>query len=89
LTVPLPILSDSGFSDSFVSAMPAPNHPKPRILPIQFWLPLLLVAGTLIVAPQLRQSQPPLQSHTLALLLCGTVALSGYLFAVIAQPEKF
>ncbi|MCE2838285.1 MAG: potassium-transporting ATPase subunit F [Cyanobium sp. 49614_E6] len=69
--------------------MPAPNHPKPRILPIQFWLPLLLVAGTLIVAPQLRQSQPPFQSHTLALLLCGTVALSGYLFAVIAQPEKF
>jgi hypothetical protein len=47
------------------------------------------VAGTLIVAPQLRQSQPPFQSHTLALLLCGTVALSGYLFAVIAQPEKF
>ncbi len=69
--------------------MPAPNNPKPRILPIQFWLPLLLVAGTLIVAPQLRQSQPPFQSHTLALLLCGTVALSGYLFAVIAQPEKF
>lgn len=69
--------------------MPAPNHPKPRILPIQFWLPLLLVAGTLIVAPQLRQSQPPFLSHTLALLLCGTVALSGYLFAVIAQPEKF
>lgn len=69
--------------------MPAPNHPKPRILPIQFWLPLLLVAGTLIVAPQLRQSQPPFQSHTLALLLCGTIALSGYLFAVIAQPEKF
>ncbi len=69
--------------------MPAPNHPKPRILPIQFWLPMLLVAGTLIVAPQLRQSQPPFQSHTLALLLCGTVALSGYLFAVIAQPEKF
>jgi len=69
--------------------MPAPSNPKPPILPIHFWLPLLLVAGTLIVAPQLRQSQPPLQSHTLALLLCGTVALSGYLFAVIAQPEKF
>jgi hypothetical protein len=47
------------------------------------------VAGTLVVAPQLRPSQPPLQSHTLALLLCGTVALSGYLFAVIANPEKF
>ena len=60
-----------------------------RILPIRFWLPLLIVAGTLVVAPQLRHSQPPLQSHTLALLLCGTVALSGYLFAVIANPEKF
>jgi hypothetical protein len=47
------------------------------------------VAGTVVVAPQLRHTQPPLQSHTLALLLCGTVALSGYLFAVIAQPEKF
>jgi len=66
-----------------------PNHPVARILPIRFWLPLLLVAGTVVVAPQLRHSQPPLQSHTLALLLCGTVALSGYLFAVIAQPEKF
>jgi hypothetical protein len=61
----------------------------PRALPIRFWLPLLLLVGTILVAPQLRKSQPPLQSHTLALLLCGTVALSGYLFAVIAQPEKF
>jgi hypothetical protein len=43
----------------------------------RFWLPLLITAGT------------PLQSHALALLLSGTVALSGYLFAVIAQPEKF
>ena len=60
-----------------------------RMLPIRFWLPLVLVAGTVTVAPQLRHSQPPLQSQTLALLLCGTVALSGYLFAVIAQPEKF
>jgi hypothetical protein len=40
-----------------------------RILPIRIWLPLLLVAVTIVVAPQLRQSQPPLQSHTLALLL--------------------
>jgi hypothetical protein len=59
------------------------------MLPTRFWLPLLIVAGTLVVAPQLRHNQPPLQSHTLALLLCGTVALSGYLFAVIANPEKF
>jgi hypothetical protein len=60
-----------------------------RFLHIRFWLPLLLVAGALLIAPLFRSSQPPLQSHTLALLLCGTTALSAYLFAVIAQPEKF
>ena len=60
-----------------------------RFLHIRFWLPLLIAAGTLLIAPLFRGSQPPLQSHALALLLCGTVALSGYLFAVIAQPEKF
>jgi hypothetical protein len=60
-----------------------------RVLNVRFWLPLLLVAGTLLIAPLFRSSQPPLQSHTLALLLCGTAALSAYLFAVIAQPEKF
>ena len=60
-----------------------------RVLHIRFWLPLLLAAGTLLIAPLFRGSQPPLQSHTLALLLCGTAALSGYLFVVIAQPEKF
>jgi hypothetical protein len=60
-----------------------------RILPIRFWLPLLLMAGTVVIAPLFRGSQPPLQSHALALLLSGTLALSGYLFAVIAQPEKF
>jgi len=60
-----------------------------RFLHIRFWLPLLLVAGTLALAPVFRTSQPGLQSHMLALLVCATVALSGYLFAVIAQPEKF
>ncbi len=60
-----------------------------RVLHIRFWLPLLLVAGTLVLAPVFRASQPPLQSHMLALLVCSAVALSGYLFAVIAQPEKF
>jgi len=60
-----------------------------RFRHIRFWLPLLLVAGTLLLAPLFRASQPALQSHTLALLLCGTAALSAYLFAVIAQPEKF
>ena len=60
-----------------------------RFLSIRFWLPLLLVAGTLVLVPLFRSSQPPLQSHTLALLLCGTAALSAYLFAVIAKPEMF
>ncbi|MEY4352164.1 MAG: hypothetical protein RLZZ609_405 [Cyanobacteriota bacterium] len=60
-----------------------------RVLDIRFWLPLLLVAGTLLLAPIFRASQPPLQSHMLALLVCAAVTLSGYLFAVIAQPEKF
>jgi hypothetical protein len=60
-----------------------------RVLHIRFWLPLLLVAGSLLLVPVFRASQPPLQSYMLSLLVCGTVALSGYLFAVIAQPEKF
>jgi len=60
-----------------------------RVLHIRFWLPLLLVAGSIALAPLFRSSQPPLQSHALALLLSGTVALSGYLFAVIARPERF
>ena len=60
-----------------------------RFLHIRFWLPLLLVVGTVALAPLFRGAQPPLQSHALALLLTGTLALAGYLFAVIAQPEKF
>ncbi|MBU6167392.1 MAG: potassium-transporting ATPase subunit F [Alphaproteobacteria bacterium] len=60
-----------------------------RVLHIRFWLPLLLVAGTILLVPVFRAGQPALQSHMLALLVCATVALSGYLFAVIAQPEKF
>ena len=59
------------------------------VLRIRFWLPLLLAGGTITLAPVFRGAQPPLQSHALALLLSGTLALSGYLFAVIAQPEKF
>ena len=59
------------------------------VLRIRFWLPLLLVVGTIALAPLFRGAQPPLQSHALSLLLSGTLALAGYLFAVIAQPEKF
>lgn len=58
-------------------------------MPVRFWLPLLLTAGTLLLAPWVGAQQPPLQSHALALLLCLTLALSGYLFAVIARPERF
>ena len=54
-----------------------------------FWLPLLLVAGTVVLAPLFQGYQPPPQSHALALLLSATAALSAYLFAVIVQPEKF
>ncbi len=60
-----------------------------RFLHLRFWLPLLIATGTILLAPLFRSAQPPLQSHALALLLSGTLALSGYLFAVIAQPEKF
>jgi len=59
------------------------------LLTPRFWLPLLLVAGTIALAPLFRSGQPPLQSHALALLLTVTLALSGYLFAVIVRPEKF
>ena len=59
------------------------------MLRIRFWLPLLLAAGTIGLTPLFRSHQPPLQSTCLALLLSSTVALSGYLFAVIARPEKF
>jgi K+-transporting ATPase KdpF subunit len=60
-----------------------------RLLHPRFWLPLLLAVGGIVLAPLFRGSQPPLQSHALALLLSGTLALAGYLFAVIVRPEKF
>jgi hypothetical protein len=60
-----------------------------RFLPLRFWLPLVLAGGTITLAPLFRDAQPPLQSHALALLLSGTLALSGYLFAVILHPESF
>lgn len=60
-----------------------------RFSPAWFWLLAVGVAGSLALAPLFRARQPPLQSHALALLLCGTVALSAYLFAVIVRPEKF
>ena len=61
----------------------------PRLSPLLFWLLPLAVAGTIALAPLFRASQPPPQSYALAALLCGSVALSAYLFAVIVQPEKF
>ena len=65
------------------------RDPRRRVPPIRFWLPLLLVAGTIRLAPLFHRAQPPLQSHALALLLCGSVALCGYLFTVITHPERF
>ncbi|MFN7678988.1 MAG: potassium-transporting ATPase subunit F [Cyanobacteriota bacterium] len=63
--------------------------PMRRLSRPLLWLPLPLVAGTIALAPLFRASQPPLQSHALAALLCVSVALSAYLFAVIVQPEAF
>lgn len=56
---------------------------------LRFWLPLLLVGGSIVLAPLFQGRQPPLQSHALAFLLSGSAALSAYLFAVILFPEKF
>ena len=60
-----------------------------RPMRVCFLLLVLITAGTVLLSPLFRAAQPPLQSHALALLLSGTVALSGYLFVVMAQPEKF
>ncbi|WP_259728438.1 potassium-transporting ATPase subunit F [Synechococcus sp. CS-1327] len=49
----------------------------------------MLVLGTVLAAPLFGSSPSPLQSTALALLLSGTVVLSGYLFVVIFQPERF
>lgn len=54
-----------------------------------FWVPLLLAAGTVLLAPCFRGQHPPLQSHALALLLSVTLALSAYLFTAMVRPEKF
>jgi hypothetical protein len=54
-----------------------------------FWVPLLLVAGTVLVAPWFRGQQPALQSHALALLISVTLALSAYLVTAMVRPEKF
>jgi CBS-domain-containing membrane protein len=54
-----------------------------------FWLPLLLALGTAVFSLMFRSSFPPVSSVALSLLLSGTMLLSGYLFAVMFQPEKF
>jgi hypothetical protein len=54
-----------------------------------FWLPLLLALGTTVFAPLFLASLPPVSSIALGMLLSGTLLLSGYLFAVMAQPENF
>ncbi|KAF0653252.1 MULTISPECIES: potassium-transporting ATPase subunit F [Cyanophyceae] len=54
-----------------------------------FWLPLLLAAGTVLLAPLQRGRLDSLQSHALALLISVTLALSAYLFTAMVRPEKF
>lgn len=54
-----------------------------------FWLPLALVLGTSLLFPVFRAGHSGLSGAALATLLTATVLLSGYLFAVILQPEKF
>ena len=56
---------------------------------LQFWLPLLAMVIVLALVHGLGGDHPSARSIATALLLTGTVALSGYLFAVIIQPEKF
>ena len=55
--------------------------------------PLLPIAVAVVVGAQLlplfRSHNPPPQSQALALLVAGTVALSGYLFHVMAHPERY
>ena len=55
----------------------------------QFWLPLLAVGIVLTLVHGLGGDHPNPRTIATALLLTGTVALSGYLFAVIIHPEKF
>lgn len=54
-----------------------------------FWLPLVLAAGTVLLAPLLPAPLTFLQSRALALLISITVALSGYLFTAMIRPERF
>jgi K+-transporting ATPase KdpF subunit len=49
----------------------------------------VLALGTALTAPLFGSSPSPVQTTALALLLTGTVVLSGYLFVVIFQPERF
>jgi hypothetical protein len=48
-----------------------------------------VVVGALLLLPLFRSHNPPPQSQALALLVAGTVALSGYLFHVMAHPERY
>lgn len=56
---------------------------------LRFWLPLLLVVTLLALLRAIGGTHPGLHGLALALLLTGTIALSGYLFVVIARPETF
>ena len=57
----------------------------------RLWFAALLapLAASLPLARLLSRSQPPPQAQALALLFCGTVALSLYLLTAIVSPESF
>ena len=48
-----------------------------------------VVVGAQLLLPLFLSHNPPPQSQALALLVAGTVALSGYLFHVMAHPERY
>lgn len=52
-------------------------------------LGIAIVVGAQLLVPLFRRHNPPPQSQALALLVAGTVALSGYLFHVMAHPERY
>lgn len=56
---------------------------------LRFWLPLLAAVTALGLVHALGGGHPDGRSVAMALLLTATMALSGYLFAVIARPEAF
>jgi len=55
------------------------------------WLlvPLAIVLGAQLLQPLVGRHHPAPQGQALALLVAATAALSGYLFHVMAHPERY